>query len=68
MTDVVLDLGLAADGRIVLLIHDVGLPAETEIVMSVEEARHLVAFLQDVIAVAEALPAGRRISLEEGRA
>jgi hypothetical protein len=68
VTDVVLDIGLAADGRIVLVFHDVGLPAETEIAMSVAEARVLVAHLEQVIAVAEALPAGRRISLKEGRA
>ena len=68
MIETLLDLGLTADGRIVLRIHDVGLPAETEIVMSLAEARRLVAHLADVIAVAEALPEGRRISLEEGRA
>ena len=68
MTDVLLDIGLAADGRIVLLIHDAGLPAETEITMSVDEARALVAHLEAVIAVAAALPEGRRISLEEGTA
>jgi hypothetical protein len=68
MNDVVLDIGLASDGRIVLVFHDVGLPAETEIAMSVDEARALVAHLEQVIAVAAALPEGRRISLEEGRA
>jgi hypothetical protein len=67
-TDVLLDLGLASDGRIVLVIHDVGLPAETEIVMSLAEARALVAHLEAVIAVAASLPEGRRISLQEGRA
>jgi hypothetical protein len=68
MNDVVLDIGLAADGRIVLVIRDVGMPAETEVAMSVDEARALVAHLEQVIAVAAALPEGRRISLEEGRA
>jgi hypothetical protein len=66
--DVLLDIGLASDGRIVLTVHDVGLPAETEIAMSLAEARALVAHLEAVIAVAAALPKGRRISLEEGRA
>jgi hypothetical protein len=36
--------------------------------MSLAEARRLVAHLADVIAVAAALPEGRRISLEEGQA
>jgi hypothetical protein len=67
MNDVVLDIGLAEDGRIVLIVHDAGLPAETEIAMSVAEARVLVAYLEQVIAVAAALPEGRRISLKEGR-
>jgi hypothetical protein len=65
---VVLDIGVASDGRIVLIIRDVGLPAETEIAMSLAEARGLVKHLEAVIAVAAALPKGRRISLKEGRA
>jgi hypothetical protein len=68
VTDVLLDIGLAADGRIVLRIRDDGLPAETEIVMSIEEARAFVRHLEAVIAVAAALPAGRRISMDEGQA
>jgi hypothetical protein len=68
MNDIVLDIGLAADGRIVLIFRDAGMPAETEIAMSLAEARALVAHLEQVIAVAAALPAGRGISLKEGRA
>jgi hypothetical protein len=68
MNNIVLDICLAADGRIVLLIHDVGLPAETEIMMSVDEARAFVAHLEAVIAVAASLPTGRHISMREGSA
>lgn len=67
-SDVLLDIGLASDGRIVLRLGDEGVECETEIVMSVEEARALVRHIEAVIAVAECVPAGRRISLDEGTA
>jgi hypothetical protein len=63
-----LDIGLASDGTIVLRCYDAAVGSTMEITMSVEEARGLVKHLEQVIAVAASLPAGRRISLEEGHA
>jgi hypothetical protein len=59
-----LEIGLAADGRIVLRCSDAGV----EIALSLEAARKLVGHLDQVIAVAASLPAGRRICMQEGRA
>jgi hypothetical protein len=65
---VTLDIGLSSDGRIVLRFFDEGVACESEIAMSVEEARGLVAHLEDVIRVAASLPRGKHISMGEGRA
>jgi hypothetical protein len=65
---VTLDIGLSSDGRIVLRFYDEGVGCESEIAMSLSEARALVAHLEDAIRVAAALPEGRHISMGEGRA
>lgn len=62
------DIGLAADGRIVLSITDHDVDCETLVVMSVDEALALAAHLQTVAEAAAAIPEGRRLSLDEGRA
>lgn len=64
----ILDMGVDAGGRIVLRFRDDVADCETEAVMSVEEARALVANLEQIIPVAVALLVGGHVSLEEGRA